>query len=103
MNESDSNYALIMLSTVSLFGSKITVNKDKQTKLNTEVGANLFIGNLSHDVDEGMLKSTFERFGNITSCTVWTYILSLISDLGHARSRDVREQGIRLHQLRQLY
>ncbi|KAJ3139112.1 Splicing factor 3B subunit 4 [Physocladia obscura] len=49
-----------------LFGKPIRVNKASDNKHTVDVGANLFIGNLDHEVDEKMLHDTFSAFGVIS-------------------------------------
>lgn len=50
-----------------LFGKPIKVNKASQDKKSTDVGANLFIGNLDPDLDEKLLYDTFSAFGVIVA------------------------------------
>lgn len=52
---------------VKLFGKPIRVNKAQRTARSSDVGANLFIGNLDPDVDEKLLYDTFSAFGTIIS------------------------------------
>lgn len=52
---------------VKLFGKPIRVNKAQRTARTSDVGANLFIGNLDPDVDEKLLYDTFSAFGLIIS------------------------------------
>jgi len=52
---------------VKLFGKPIRVNKSSQDRRSTDVGANLFVGNLDPDVDEKTLYDTFSAFGVIVA------------------------------------
>lgn len=62
-NEEDSDYAIKIMNMIRLFGKPIRCNKSSQDKKTSEVGANLFIGNLEPEVDEKMLYDTFSAFG----------------------------------------
>lgn len=64
--EDDAEYAIKVLNMVKVYNKPIKVNKASQDKKVTEVGANLFIGNLDPDVDEKLLYDTFSAFGGIT-------------------------------------
>ncbi|KFZ05670.1 hypothetical protein V501_08135 [Pseudogymnoascus sp. VKM F-4519 (FW-2642)] len=64
ISEEDAEYAARVMNQVRLYGKPIRVNKasaDKQKPL--DVGANLFLGNLSPHLDEHSLYDTFSRFG----------------------------------------
>jgi splicing factor 3B subunit 4 len=51
---------------IKLYGKPIRVNKASgDSKKETDIGANLFIGNLDPEVDEKMLFDTFSAFGRI--------------------------------------
>ena len=52
-----------MAGNITLYGKKIKVNKSNMDKKTLDVGANLFISNLSPEVDENMIKTTFMIFG----------------------------------------
>ncbi|KAI9796816.1 MAG: hypothetical protein M1833_005959 [Piccolia ochrophora] len=68
ISEEDAEYAARVMNQVRLYGKPIRVNKasaDKQKSV--EVGAELFIGNLDHMVDEKTLYDTFGRFGSLIS------------------------------------
>jgi len=62
-NEEDADYAIKVLNMVKLFGKPIRLNKSSKDKRVAEVGANLFVGNLSEEVDEKTLYDTFASFG----------------------------------------
>lgn len=62
-NEEDADYAIKIMNMIRLFGKPIRCNKSSQDKKTSEVGANLFIGNLEVEVDEKMLYDTFSAFG----------------------------------------
>lgn len=64
--EEDAEYAMKIMNMIKVFGKPIKVNKASQDKLQTDVGANIFIGNLDPDVDEKLLYDTFSAFGGIT-------------------------------------
>lgn len=59
----DADYAMKVLNAVRLFGRPIRVNKSNRDTRAADIGANLFIGNLDHEVDEALLQSTFAVFG----------------------------------------
>jgi len=64
--EQEADYAPKIMNNISLYGSRIRVNKasaDKQK--NVEIGAELFIGNLDGMVDEKTLYDTFSQFGQL--------------------------------------
>ncbi|KAJ4366967.1 Spliceosome-associated protein 49 [Neocucurbitaria cava] len=66
--EAEAEYAPKIMNNVSLYGSRIRVNKasaDKQR--NVEIGAELFIGNLDAMVDEKTLYDTFGQFGPLVN------------------------------------
>lgn len=65
LGEQDADYALKIMNMVKLFGKPIRVNKASADKKDTDVGANLFIGNLDPEVDEKALYDTFSAFGVI--------------------------------------
>jgi splicing factor 3B subunit 4 len=51
---------------IKLFGKPLRVNKSASDKKTLDIGANLFIGSLSPDIDERTLYDTFSAFGLIT-------------------------------------
>jgi len=55
---------------VKLFNKPIKVNKASQDKKTQEVGANIFVGNLSDNVDEKMLRDVFNTFGIVLTTKV---------------------------------
>ncbi|KAI3647271.1 hypothetical protein MP228_007492 [Amoeboaphelidium protococcarum] len=63
--ERDAEYAVKIMNLVRVWGKPIRVNKATSDKKNLDVGANLFVGNLSHEVDESVLYDTFSSFGKI--------------------------------------
>jgi splicing factor 3B subunit 4 len=68
--EQDAEYAKKVMNMVKLFGKMLRVDnasRDKQQRSNADVGANLFIGNLSAETDEKVLYDTFSAFGGIIS------------------------------------
>lgn len=62
-NEDDADYTIKIMNMIRLFGKPIRCNKSSQDKKTSEVGANLFVGNLEPEVDEKMLYETFSAFG----------------------------------------
>jgi splicing factor 3B subunit 4 len=62
-NEEDADYTIKIMNMIRLFGKPIRCNKSSQDKKTSEVGANLFVGNLEPEVDEKMLYDTFTAFG----------------------------------------
>mmetsp|Transcript_24436 Transcript_24436/g.35910 ORF Transcript_24436/g.35910 Transcript_24436/m.35910 type:complete len:306 (-) Transcript_24436:231-1148(-) len=65
-SEEDADYAMKVMNMIKVYGKPIKVNKASQDKKLTEVGANIFIGNLDPDVDEKLLYDTFSAFGGVT-------------------------------------
>lgn len=66
MTEEDADYAIKIMNMVKLYGKPLRVNKKAMGNVRqTDVGANLFIGNLDPDVDEKILYDTFSAFGVI--------------------------------------
>lgn len=63
--EECAEYALKIMNMVQLYGKVVRVKKASQEKKNLDIGANLFIGNLDHEVDEKLLYDTFSAFGGI--------------------------------------
>ena len=69
-NEEDSDYAIKIMHTIKLYGKPIKVNKSSQDKHTQEVGANIFVGNLSESVDEKTLRDVFSAFGIVISTRI---------------------------------
>jgi splicing factor 3B subunit 4 len=69
-NEDDADYAIKIMHMTKLFGKPIKVNKASQDKRTQEVGANIWVGNLSEEVDEKSLYDTFNTFGLILSTKI---------------------------------
>ncbi len=71
LQEWDAEYAHKVMAGVKLYGKPIRCNKASSASRKGvaayDVGANLFVGNLSPEVDERMLYDTFSRFGIILS------------------------------------
>ncbi|KAF9978089.1 hypothetical protein BGZ73_003829 [Actinomortierella ambigua] len=63
--EDDADYAVKILNQVKLYGKPLRINKASSDKKNLDVGASLFIGNLSPEADEMLLRDTFSAFGVI--------------------------------------
>lgn len=55
---------------IKLFNKPIKVNKASQDKRTQEVGAKVFVGNLSNHVDERILREVFSQFGIVLSSEV---------------------------------
>ncbi len=66
----DADYAIRVLNMLKLFGKGIRVSKASKDRKENDIGANLFVGNLSQEVDERMLFQTFSRFGAVLSAKV---------------------------------
>lgn len=69
-NEDDADYAIKIMHMIKLYGKPIKVNKASQDKRTQEVGANIFVGNLSEEVDEKGLKDIFSAFGVVLSTKI---------------------------------
>jgi splicing factor 3B subunit 4 len=69
--ELDAEYASKVMAGVKLHNKAIRINRAnsqrKAAAASLDVGANLFVGSLSPEVDERMLYDTFSRFGVIVS------------------------------------
>ncbi|KAG0053670.1 hypothetical protein BGZ83_000665 [Gryganskiella cystojenkinii] len=65
VSEDDADYACKILNQVKLYGKPLRINKATSDKKNLDVGASLFIGNLSPEADEQLLRDTFSAFGTI--------------------------------------
>jgi splicing factor 3B subunit 4 len=68
--EDDADYAIKIMHMIKLYGKPIKVNKASQDKRTQEVGANIFVGNLSEEIDEKALKDIFTAFGVVLSTKV---------------------------------
>jgi splicing factor 3B subunit 4 len=70
-NEADAEYATKVMAGVRVYGKAIRLNRAnsqrKAAAASLDVGANLFIGSLSTEVDERLLYDTFSRFGAIVT------------------------------------
>lgn len=64
-SERDAEYSMKVANMVKLFNKPLKVNKAASDRRETDVGANLFIGNLDPSVDEKLLYDTFSAFGLI--------------------------------------
>jgi splicing factor 3B subunit 4 len=69
-SEEDADYAIKIMHMTKLYSKPIKVNKASQDKRTQEVGANIWVGNLSEDVDEKTLYDTFNSFGLILSTKI---------------------------------
>ena len=68
--EDDAEYAVKVLNMTKLYGKPMRISKASADKAKlSDVGANLFIGNLAPEVDEKVLYDTFSAFGGITGQT----------------------------------
>lgn len=63
----EAEYASKIANGVKLFGKSLRVNRATQDRKLEDVGATIFIGNLSPEVDERMLQETFGVFGTFAS------------------------------------
>jgi splicing factor 3B subunit 4 len=68
--EEDAEYSIKIMHMVKLYGKPIKVNKASQDKRTQEVGANIFVGNLSEEIDEKGLKDIFTAFGVVLSTKI---------------------------------
>ena len=69
-SEEDAEYSIKIMHMIKLYGKPIKVNKASQDKRTQEVGANIFVGNLSEEVDEKTLKDVFSAFGVVLSTKI---------------------------------
>lgn len=69
-NEEDAEYSIKLLHMIKLYNRPIKVNKASQDKKTQEIGANVFVGNLSNQVDEKQLKDVFSQFGIVISTKI---------------------------------
>lgn len=66
LTERDAEYAVKIMNQVKLFGKPMRVNKASSDKKQiSDIGAELFVGNLDLMVDERILYETFSRFGTL--------------------------------------
>lgn len=74
LTERDAEYAVQIMNQVKLFGKPIRVNRassgtagggNDSRKQVSDIGAEIFVGNLAPTVDERMLYETFSTFGNL--------------------------------------
>ena len=63
--EEDADYATKTLNMIKVYGKPMRVSKASKDERATDVGANLFVGNLDPDLDEKLLHDTFSAFGAI--------------------------------------
>eukprot|EP00834_Sanchytrium_tribonematis_P003094 NODE_110_length_18645_cov_0.794403.p13 type:complete len:227 gc:universal NODE_110_length_18645_cov_0.794403:2992-2312(-) len=66
MTVQDSDYAIKIFSGIKLYGKAISLKKAVESKTEIFAGAQVFVGNLSPDVDEKLLLDTFIQFGPIS-------------------------------------
>ncbi|KNC47328.1 spliceosomal protein on the X [Thecamonas trahens ATCC 50062] len=59
----DTEYALKIMTGVRLYGSPIRLSRGASEKSKADIGANLYVGGLSPEVDEAALGGTFSAFG----------------------------------------
>lgn len=59
----DAAYALKILNMVRLFDKSVRLSQSAVDRRTQDVGANLFIGNLSEDIDDKLLHDAFSSFG----------------------------------------
>jgi splicing factor 3B subunit 4 len=67
MTQQDAEYSVKIMNMVKLFNKPVKVNKASSDKKDTDVGANLFVGNLAPEVDEQILLDTFSSFGQMAA------------------------------------
>jgi splicing factor 3B subunit 4 len=64
-SEEDAEYAMKIMNMIKVYGKAIKLNKASADKKQSDIGANVFVGNLDADVDEKLLYDTFSAFGGI--------------------------------------
>lgn len=64
-SELDADYAAKVINQIRIYGKSIKVNRSSGDRRTLDVGANLFVGNLTTEVDEKLLYDTFSVFGTI--------------------------------------
>jgi splicing factor 3B subunit 4 len=69
-SEEDAEYAIKIMHMIKLYGKPIKVNRATQDKRTQEIGANIFVGNLSEDIEEKRLKDIFSQFGVVLSTKI---------------------------------
>ena len=70
-DEDDAEYAIKIMHTIQVYGKPIKVSRaSNHTAKQTDVGANLFVGNLDLSVSEKVLTDAFTSFGNIVNVRV---------------------------------
>jgi len=79
--ELDAEYAIKVLNMVKLYGRSLRISKSAHDKESTDIGANLFVGNLGDEVDEKMLYDTFSAFGGIVETP------HVVRDVDHGGSK----------------
>lgn len=68
--EADADYAIKIMHLTKLYNKAIRVNKAALDRKTQEIGAILFVGNLSDDIDEKILKDIFSAFGLVLSSKI---------------------------------
>jgi len=66
----DADYCIRIMNMIKLYGKHLRVNKAAKDTKEQEWFANLFVGNLSLEVDEKMLYDTFSQFGAVLSAKI---------------------------------
>ncbi len=66
-NESDCNYAIKIMNLIKVYGKPIKLSKASTDKRITNIGANIFVGNLSKDIDDKILRNIFSNFGTVVN------------------------------------
>ena len=69
-SEEDAEYAIKIMHMIKLYGKPIKVNRATQDKRTQEIGANIFVGNLSEDIEEKRLKDIVSQFGVVLSTKI---------------------------------
>ena len=68
--EMDCDYACKIMHSVKLFGKPLKVMKATSNKVNTSIGAKLFVGNLSENLNETTLREAFLPIGEPTLVSI---------------------------------
>lgn len=63
--EEDAEYAVKVMNLVKMYGKAIRCVKSTQERGKFDIGATIFVGNLTPEVDERLLSDTFSSFGTL--------------------------------------
>ena len=71
-NESDCDYAIKIMNLIKLYGKPIKLNKASTDKRTMNVGANIYVGNLSLEIEDKYIRNLFCQFGSILNIKLIT-------------------------------